>query len=500
MHLRKVQYKWLVAAAFVFGIFMDLMDQTVVNVALPKLGQDFHAGNTTLVWVVTGYLLSLAVWIPASGWIGDRIGTKKVFLFALVVFTAGSALCGLSQNIGELIAFRLVQGIGGGMMTPVGVTMLFRAFPPEERARASTVLVVPTVIAPALGPIIGGWLVTDVTWRAIFWINLPIGILGVLFAFVFLKEHKEEAAGRFDVWGFVLSGAGLALVLYALSRGPNDGWGAGNVQSTLIGGLALFALLVVVELRTPQPMLDLRLFADRMFRSANLAFFMLMASVLGSFLLLPLFLQQLRGYSALQTGWVIVPFSVGVIAVSQPVGKLYPKMGPRLLIALGLLGGAASSALFLTVDLQTSLWWLRGIMFLSGVTFGVAIIPVQAATYATISNKDTGNASSLFNTNRQVASSLGVAAVITILTTTSNSNVAAALRHAAPAVRQAATDHAVLHAYHDAFFAVVLIAVVGVITALLIHNEDAAATMEGGGRNLPEMAGEEIATADVAAD
>jgi EmrB/QacA subfamily drug resistance transporter len=477
MRTRSIPYKWLVATAFVSALFMDLMDQTVVNVALPKLGRDFHAGNTTLVWVVTGYLLSLAVWIPASGWLGDRIGTKKVFLFALAVFTAGSALCGLSQGINQLIAFRILQGVGGGMLTPVGVTMLFRAFPPEERARASTVLVVPTVIAPALGPILGGWLVTDVTWRAIFYINLPTGILGFLFAAIFLREHREESAGRFDVWGFLLSGLGLALILYALSRGPDDGWGARNVLGTLLGGAVLFALLVVVELRASQPMLELRLFADRMFRSANLAFFMLIASLLGNFLLLPLFLQQLRGYSALETGWVIVPFSIGTVLISQPVGKLYPRVGPRYLIALGLLGGAATSALFLAVDLNTGLWWLRGIMFLSGLTFGVAIIPVQAATYATISERDTGNASSLFNTNRQVASSLGVAAVITVLTTLSKSNIASALRHAAPAARQAATQHAVLHAYHDAFFAVVLIAAVGVFVALLIHNEDAAATM-----------------------
>src|SRR5690348_3844093 len=207
--LRNAPYKWLVAAAFIFGLFMDLMDLTIVNVALPVLGTKLKADSSGLEWVVTGYLLSLAVWIPASGWIGDRFGTKKTFMFALAMFVGASALCGASWNIGSLIAFRVIQGIGGGMMTPVGMAMLFRAFPPNERAQASAVLFAPTFIAPTLGPIFGGWLVTDVDWRLIFYINLPIGILGLLFTFFFVEEHTEPASGRFDPWGFVLSGASL---------------------------------------------------------------------------------------------------------------------------------------------------------------------------------------------------------------------------------------------------------------------------------------------------
>src|SRR5579884_892266 len=197
MAIRTMPYKWIVAVAFVAGLFMDLMDATIVNVALPQLGRQFRADTTTLEWVVTGYLLSLAVWIPASGWVGDRFGTKKTFLFALAMFTTCSALCGLAQSIDQLILFRILQGVGGGMLTPVGAAMLFRAFPPAERARASTILMVPSITAPALGPVLGGWLVTDVTWRAIFYVNLPVGVLGFLFALFFLRESREESAGRF---------------------------------------------------------------------------------------------------------------------------------------------------------------------------------------------------------------------------------------------------------------------------------------------------------------
>jgi EmrB/QacA subfamily drug resistance transporter len=394
------------------------------------------------------------------------------------MFTLGAGLCSIAWNIGALIAFRILQGVGGGMLTPVGVAMLFRAFPPAERARASTVLAIPTVIAPATGPILGGWLVTDVTWRAIFWVNLPIGVLGFLFALRFLKEHREQTAGGFDLWGFLSSGAGLALVLFGLSRAPDDGWTAPNVLVSLIGGGVLFAAMVVVELRRRQPMLDLRLFADRMFRSSNLAYFMVMANLLALFILLTLFLQQLRGYSALQTGLAVFPFSLGTVAISPIVGRLYPRAGPRWLITVGLIGAAVTSALFLLVGLSTPLWWTRGIMYLAGIAFGLCIIPVQASTYATIRSEDTGRASSLFNTNRQVAQSLGVAIVITVLASQSKSLVAAAVRHVAPAARQGAAQHAVLLAFHDAFVAAVVLALLGAGFAFLIHNEDAAATMK----------------------
>jgi len=459
------------------------MDLTIVNVALPRLGRDFHTTNsTTLVWVITGYLLSLAIWIPASGWIGDRFGTKKTFLFALAMFTMCSGLCSLSWSLGSLIAFRVLQGIGGGMLTPVGTAMLFRAFPPGERARASAILTVPTVIAPALGPILGGWLVDSVTWRAIFWVNLPIGLLGFLFALAFLREHTEPLAGRFDRWGFVFSGSGLALVLYALSRGPDDGWGAANVLLPAVLGVVCFVALVSVELRVREPMLDLRLFRNRLFRTSNLAYFMAMASLLSQFLLLTLFLQQLEGVSALRAGIALLPFSIGTIVAAPIVSRVYPRVGPRRLVALGLLGAALTSALFLLVDLGTGIWLVEGFMLLRGLAFGAVFVAVQVATYATISGAATGRASSLFSTNRQVASSLGVAIVVTILASRAKSLATAALaapalRTAGPAFRQAAAQHAVVMAYHDAYIATIVLALLGVIFALLIRDADAATTM-----------------------
>jgi EmrB/QacA subfamily drug resistance transporter len=469
--MRGIPYKWLVATAFVCGLFMDIMDSTITNVALPRLTTQFHTTTSTIEWVVTGYLLSLAIWVPASGWIGDKFGTKRTFAFALFMFTLSSALCGLSWNVGSLIAFRLLQGVGGGMLTPVGAAMLFRAFPPEERAAASAVLAVPTFIAPAAGPILGGWLVDSVSWRWIFYVNLPVGIFGLIFTMLFIREHREQTAGRFDLIGFATSGLGLALILYGLSRGPEDGWSAANVVGTLALGVALFAVLVWYELHTDEPMLALRLFSDRMFRNANLFMAATVASMLGVLFLLPLFLQELRGISALQSGLTTFPQAIGMILVVPFASRLYPRIGPRRMMLGGIVGVTVTTALFMFIDINSSLWWIRLIMFGRGITMAWASVPMQAATFSTITSEDTGRASALMNTNQRVASSIGVAILATVLT----QRTAAHLRTAAQTA--AAQTHAGLLAYHDAFFAAILICFLGVACAFLIHDEDAAASM-----------------------
>jgi len=491
--LMSLPYKWLVAIAFVSGLFMDIMDSTVVNVALPTLGRQFHVGDTTLEWVVTGYLLSLAVWIPASGWVGDRFGTKRVFLFALAMFSLGSALCGLSWSIGSLIFFRVLQGVGGGMMTPVGTAMLFRAFPPEERAAASAVLVVPTAVAPAVGPIFGGWLVDYASWHWIFFVNVPVGICGFIFALLVLREHKESTVGRFDIAGFLLAGAGLPLILYALSQGPGAGWGSAKVLGPGIGGIALLAALVVVELRVREPMLALRLFSDRMFRTANMSFFAVIAGMMGVVFLLPLFLQQLLGLSAFQSGLTTFPQALGIVAIAQVASRIYPRVGPRRMVVAGLFGSTIVIALFMLVGLHTSQWWIRGIMFMLGVSMGFAMIPVQAATYATITPADTGRATALFSTNQRVAASIGVAVLATVLVDRTKSYVTAAMQHVTVAIQpgmgpaaiqaartkavQLAQAHAGLHGFHDAFLAAAALTLLGIAAAFLIHDEDAAPSM-----------------------
>jgi EmrB/QacA subfamily drug resistance transporter len=455
---RRVPYKWIVASLFVCAAFMDIMDTTIVNVALPTLAREFHASDASIEWVVIGYLLSLAVWIPASGWLGDRFGTKKVFLFALSSFTLASALCGQANSLGELVAFRVVQGVGGGMLVPVGTAMLYRAFPPIERARASTVLIIPTVIAPALGPVVGGWLVTDVSWRWIFYVNLPVGVTGFVIGMLFLREHREPTAGRFDLPGFVLSGAGLALVLYALSEGPVHGWRSAEVVLTGVAGVLCFTALVLVETRVREPMLALRLYKDRMFRNANLVLTLTYGSFAGVLFLLPLFLQQLKGLTALQSGLTTFPQALGVIVSSQIVGRLYHTVGPRRLVCGGMVAMALVTSTFAFMPLDVNLWWIRAVMFCRGLCMAFSFVPLQAATFANISAADTGRATAIFSTQRQVAAALGVATLATVL------------------ISNGATT---LSGFHIAFFTGAAVVGSSAFVALLIHDEDAASTIRG---------------------
>ncbi len=477
--LQSVPYKWLVAAVFVVGLFMDLLDTTIVNVALPTLASEFDTTTTTLQWVVTGYLLSLAVWIPASGWLGDRFGTKRIFMLALALFTIGSALCGVSWSIESLIFFRVLQGVGGGMLTPVGTAMVFRAFQPNERAQASAVLTIPVAIAPTIGPILGGLIVDHLSWRWIFYVNVPIGIIGFIFASIVLREHTEPTPGRFDYLGFVLSGTGLPLILYALSEAPSHGWTSTLVVTTGLLGIALLALMVLVETKVVQePMLALRLFKDRMFRTANTVYFMTAAGLIGVIFLLPLFLQILRGLSATQSGLTTFPQALGIVAVARFASRMYPKIGPRRMLAAGMLITAISTSCFLFVDLETSLWWIRAIMFVRGMAFGIVLIPLQAATFSTISPHDTGRASALFNTNRQVASSFGVAILATVLADRGpNLNPEAVRQIAANPAALAQLQQAGLDAFHDAYFVGAILALVGFGFSFLIHDEDAEASM-----------------------
>lgn len=443
---------------------MEILDTTIVNVALPRLGQEFQAGTAMLEWAVTGYLLSLAIWIPASGWIGDRFGTKRTFLFATAMFVLGSALCGLAWSIQSLALFRVLQGVGGGMMTPVGTAMLYRAFTPQERARASAVLSVPTMVAPMLGPVFGGFLVDQVSWRWIFFINLPVGVLSFLFSWYVLREHREEGAGRFDPLGFVLSGAGLAGVLFALSRGAEDGWTSPLVIATGVGGAVCFVCLVLVERRLAAPLLDLGLYKLRLFRTANLTAFGFFSAQFGLVFLLPLFLQELRGMSALDSGLTTLPQPIGQVTMVQVTSRLYARIGPRknLIVASSRL--LATTCLLFLVDLDTNVWWLRGIMLLRGCFIAFNMVSMQTAAFSAVPREKTGRAASLFSAQRQVGAAFGVAAVGTVIA----SQVHDLNVHGDPVAAQLG-----LQAFHNALLVLLGLGAIGAFFAWQVRDRDA---------------------------
>jgi EmrB/QacA subfamily drug resistance transporter len=408
-------YRYLVAIAFIIALFADVLDATIVNVALPTLGGELNVGNDVLQWVVTGYLLSLAVWIPASGWLGDRFGTKRIFLLALSIFLGASALCGLAQDAASLIAFRVLQGVGGGMLTPVGTTMVVRAFPREERARGSAIIGVPAVLAPVLGPLIGGYLVDGAGWRWIFFVNLPIGLFGLVFAAIVLREHREEKPGRFDAFGFVLAATSLVTLLYGLSRVPEEGWTSPSTLLFLIAGAFTGAIFLHTERRRLEPMLDLHLLEERVFATTNITHVLTVAGLVGTLFLIPLYLQGLRGLSAWESGLTSFPQAVGLVCAMPIAGFLYPRVGARPLAFSGLLVTAATALLLVATNLDTDLWAIRLVLFSRGLGFGVALLPLQTATFANVPLSTTGRASALFNTARQVSASLGVAALASVL-------------------------------------------------------------------------------------
>ncbi len=462
---RRVDYKWVVAIVYVSALFLDILDTTIVNVAIPALGRELHTENAE--WVVLGYTLSLAVWIPTSGWLGDRFGTKRIFLFALMAFTTGSVLCGAAQTIGQLIAFRVIQGVGGGMLTPVGLAMLFRAFPPAERARAATLIMIPTLAAPALGPVLGGLIVTNTSWRWIFLVNAPIGVIALWFGWRHLQEHRHPASGRFDIAGFLLSGSALALIVYALSEGPQSGWTSPVVVTTGTIGLLAAVVMTVVELRIPSPMLELRLLGNRMFRQCNLVGLFSIASFLGVTFVMPLYLQLLRGMTPLASGLTTFPQAFGVMISSQLAGRTYARIGPRRLMTGGFLAAALAIALYVGLGLHTNLWLIRGLMFGRGLCMGFAFVPMQAAAYATINPSQNGRASSIFSTQRQVGISLGVAIMASILA----AHMSLSRTPLANEVNRALTG------IHWAFGIAVLLALGAAVCAWFIRDEDAAATM-----------------------
>ena len=453
---------------FVAGLFMSIMDSTIVNTALPAIAASLRTSTTWMEWVVVGYLLSLAVWIPASGWIGDRWGTKPAFLMAIGIFTGASVLCGLAGSAGELILFRVVQGIGGGMLAPIGTSMLFRAFPPERRAQAAAILIVPTAVAPALGPVLGGALVEAASWRWIFFVNVPIGIATFVFGARLLADHREPDAGSFDLPGFALAGLGLSLLLFALTQTPTLGLRSPWVIATAAGGAVAIVALVGVELRHAQPILRLRLLEGRLFGRANLSSFFGLGSYMGLLFVMPLFLQVGRGASPLESGLTTFPEAVGVIVSSRLVARLYGRIGPRRLIAGGMVGTAAVMLVCAQFDLATNDWLIRTAMFIAGCMMAFVFLPLNAATFAGIASADTGRASAIFNAQRRVASATGVAILASILTASDSGLAGLAPTPGTP-------SH--VAPFHLVFLVDGVLALVGAAVALSIHDSDAAETM-----------------------
>jgi EmrB/QacA subfamily drug resistance transporter len=439
----------------------------VVTVALPTLSRYFAVPVASVSGVVTAYLVALAVAMPASGWVGDRFGARNVMLGSIGLFTVASALCGMATSLPELVALRAVQGIGGGLLVPVGMTLMFRAFPQAERIRANRLLIVPTLMAPALGPVIGGLLVDGLSWRWIFYINVPVGAAALVFGALFLPRGSEHPAGRFDLPGFLLAGSGFPLFMYALSTGASSGWASPRVLATGAAGVALLTLFVLTELRVAEPMLRLRIYADRLFRTTNLQLAFAGAGFIGTLFLVPLLLQNGLGFTAVHSGLSTFPEALGGMTGVQVTTRLYKRIGPRRLMIAGMCGTVVTIGGMAFAGPGDAAWLIPVLMYFTGCSFGFAMAPSQAAALATVSAALTGQATTLLNTLRQAGGAAGVALLGTVLGAT----------HAG------SLD---LTGYRLAFVAAACLMALGAVFSTRVDDADAAPTMAEGTDGLPE--------------
>ena len=399
------------------GAFMAILDSSIVNVALPTIMNVFGVDTSGVEWVATAYLLALGVVVPFSGWLGDRFGFKRLYMLSMAVFVVGSLLCTASWNINSLIVARVIQALGGGMIMPVTMAMVYRMVPRDRIGSAMGVFGIALLVAPALGPTLGGYLVEYVDWRWIFTINFPVGIVGILLSWFFLPEFTSKHPGRLDVAGAITSATALFCLLLALSKGSDWGWGAEPTVLLFFVSLVMLVLFVYLELTAEKPLLDLRVFKYSAFTMANLVIVVTTIGMYAGLFYLPLFLQNIRGLGAMQTGLLLMPGALVSGMMMPVVGKLYDKIGPRPLVVTGVLLLAFTTFLFHNLSVVTATSTVVFWVMIRGVVMPLANMPAQTSSLAEIPDEMIGRASAMTNIIGRVASSLGIAVLTSILST-----------------------------------------------------------------------------------
>ncbi len=408
-----------IAGVVVLGAIMSILDITVVSVALPTFQEVFGASYATVAWTMTAYTLALATVIPLTGWAADRFGTKRLYLAALALFTAGSVLCAMASSIEMLIAFRVLQGLGGGMLMPLGMTILTRAAGPDRIGRLMAVLGIPMLLGPITGPILGGWLIDIASWHWIFLINLPIGIAALVYSLRVLPRDEPSTTEPFDFLGMLLLSPGLALFLFGVSSIAEGGEGASfgpRVWVSATVGVLLIVTFVFHALRADKPLIDLRLFRNRRLTIATVSMFVFVIAFMGAGLLFPSYFLQVRGETTLMAGLLIAPQGLGAMVTMPIAGILADKVPIGRTVPVALLVMASGFFVFTQVGADTSYLVLCGALFVMGLGMGGTMMPIMTSALKSLTNSEVARGSTLVNIVQQIGGSIGTAVLSVVLT------------------------------------------------------------------------------------
>lgn len=409
---------WIIAVSVMLSTFMEVLDTTVVNVSLPHIAGSLSASVDEATWALTSYLVANAVILPITGWLGNQLGRKRLLIFATSGFTIASFLCGLAPTLAFLIFFRVVQGACGGALQPISQAVLLESFPPEDRGKAMGFWGLGIVVAPMLGPVLGGWLTDSYSWRWVFYINVPVGVASVMMTqlFIFDPPYIRRTSSRIDYWGIGMLAVGVAALQVVLDKGQEADWFAAHWITALavVAGVALVAL-VIYELKVPHPVIDLRVFLVRTYSTGVFLMAVLGIVLYGSLVILPIMLQTLLGYPALQAGIALFPRGLGSFITMPLVGAFMSRVDPRKLLLGGIAGGSASLFLLGRLSLNVGYWNIFWPQFLQGVALACLFVPLTTITMDPIRREAMGNATSIFNLMRNLGGSVGIAAVTTLV-------------------------------------------------------------------------------------
>lgn len=419
-HPRHPRYKWFVLANIMLGTFMAVLDSTIVNVGLPKIMASFGVGIDKIEWVITAYMLAMAVMLPTSGWLADKFGYKRLYFIGLFTFTLGSLLCGLSNDENTLILSRIIQGLGAGTIQPLGMAIITREFPVRQRGIALGFWSIAAAASVSFGPLIGGYLIDHFSWQVIFDVNVPVGIAALLFTILIQREFINPRAGKFDLIGFVSVVIFLPVLLYALSEGTaatnSAGWRAPYLLACFAISAISLAVFITRELTTDNPLIDLRLLRNYNFGVANIIMIIFSMGMFGSTFLMPLYLQNSLGYTAVQAGAVFLPVGIIQGMMAPMSGKFADKFNPKIPVILGILILGFSFILNSKLSYLSEHSFIMTSLYLRGLGMGMIFTPLSTISLLTISREKMAQASGISNTVRQLGGSLGVAFFTTLLT------------------------------------------------------------------------------------